>query len=115
MFKVTKYIKVEILLPSLYNEDQNGQRKEIEGRKYSDTFNDLIDKFKGCTIDSIPLLGGWIDPKTKQRINDKNTTYWVVCEESKENMSFFRNYKEILKKRFQQEDIMVYSVSITVF
>ncbi len=108
-------IKVEILLPSLYNEDENGQRKSIEGKKYSDTFNDLMDKFGGCTIDNTPLLGGWINPKTKARINDENTTYWVVCEESKENIEFFQEYKNILKTRFEQEDIMMYSVRINIF
>lgn len=108
-------IKVEILLPSLYNADDNGQRKEIEGKKYSDIFDDLMDKFGGCTVDNTPLLGGWIDPITKKRVNDENTTYWVVCTESEENIKFFRNYKETLKKRFQQEDIMMYSVTVNRF
>ncbi|MCV0366133.1 MAG: hypothetical protein K5798_02565 [Nitrosopumilus sp.] len=108
-------IKVEILLPSSYNEDENGQRKEIEGKKFSDTFDDLMDNFGGCTIDNTPLLGGWVDPKTKQRINDENTTYWIVCEESNENIEFFQKYKETLKKRFQQEDIMMYSVRVNRF
>lgn len=108
-------IKVEILLPNLYNGDKNGQRKEVEGKKYSDTFNDLIDKFQGCTIDNSPLLGGWIDPVTKKHVNDENTTYWIVCEETPENLEFFRNYKEILKERFQQEDIMMYSVTVNRF
>lgn len=108
-------IKVEILLPTVYNEDENGGRKVIEGKKYSDTFDDLIDKFGGCTIDNTPLLGGWIDPITKRQINDKNTTYWVVCEDSIENKEFFRTYKQKLKERFVQQDIMMYSIQVNKF
>lgn len=108
-------IKVEILLPSLYNEDKDGVRKEIEGKKYSDTFDDLMDKFGGCTIDNTPLLGGWVDPKTQERINDENTTYWVVCDNTPENITFFKNFKEVLKTRFKQEDIMIYSIIVDRF
>ena len=115
MFGFSTSIKVEILLPTLYNENEDGQRHEIEGKKYSDTYDDLMDEFGGCTIDNTPLLGGWIDPKTKQRVNDENTTYWVVCKKSRKNKSFFKNYKEILKQRFQQDAIMMYSVSINHF
>lgn len=96
-------IKVEILLPNLYNEDKNGQRKEVEGKKYSDTFNDLIDKFQGCTIDNSPLLGGWIDPVTKKRVNDENTTYWIVCEETPKNLEFLEITKRYSKNDFNKK------------
>jgi hypothetical protein len=108
-------IKVEILLPKLYNVNEDGRRKEIEGKKYADTFDDLVEKFGGCTVDNTPLLGSWMDPKTKERINDENTTYWVVCESTEENLEFFCQLKEKLKERFKQEDIMMYSIPINIF
>ncbi len=72
-----------------------------------------MDRFGGCTVDDTPLLGGWVDPKTKDRINDTNTTYWVVCKKTKKNVEFLHKLKKVLKKRFEQEDIMMYFVTIT--
>ncbi|WP_042687521.1 hypothetical protein [Candidatus Nitrosotenuis chungbukensis] len=106
-------LKVEILLPLYYNQDQSGKRKEVEGSKFTETFDDLMDRFGGCTVDDTPLLGGWVDPKTKDRINDTNTTYWVVCKKTKKNVEFLHKLKKVLKKRFEQEDIMMYFVTIT--
>lgn len=108
-------IKVEILLPKLYNANESGERKVIEGKKYSDTFNDLMDMFGGCTVDNTPLLGGWVDPTTKERIDDENTTYWIVCENTDKNIVLLREFKEKLKERFQQKDIMMYSIPIDTF
>ena len=108
-------LKVEILLPLLYNEDRAGKRKKIEGEKYSETFEEIVDKFGGCTIDNSPLLGGWIDPLTKKQIKDENSTYLVVCKKTKKNLEFFRKLKKKLKIRFQQKDIMMYYVTINKF
>ena len=105
-------LKVEILLPLYYNEDRSGKRKKIEGRKYAETFDDLMTKFGGCTIDDSPLLGGWVDPSTQKRIRDENTTYWVVCKKTKKNVEFFHNFKKKLKKKFEQKDMMIYYVIV---
>ena len=106
-------LKVEILLPRYYNADKFGKHKDIEGSKFSETYDDLMNKFGGCTIDNTPLLGGWVDPKTKERLSDENATYWVVCEKTKKNIDFFYRFKKKLKKRFEQKDMMIYYVTIT--
>ncbi|MGC1425737.1 MAG: hypothetical protein WA833_03445 [Nitrosotalea sp.] len=108
-------LKVEILLPLRYNEDKKGKRKKIEGEKFATTFDELVVKFKGCTIDNTPLLGDWIDPDTHRRYKDENSTYWIVCKKTKSNMEFFRRLKKKLKVRFQQKDMMMYYVIINKF
>ena len=108
-------LKVEILLPLRYNEDQNGKRRKIEGDKFSQTYDELVVKFGGCTVDNTPLLGGWIDPKTQKRYSDENSTYWVVCKKTRSNIEFFRRLKPKLKRRFDQRDMMIYYISINKF
>lgn len=108
-------LKVEILLPLRYNEDQKGKRKKIEGEKYSQTFDELVGRFGGCTIDNSPLLGGWLDPATQKQIRDENSTYWVVCKNNKNNIDFFHKLKKRLKIRFNQKDMMIYYILINRF
>jgi len=108
-------LKVEILLPLLYNKDHTGKRRKIEGEKYSKTFDELVAKFGGCTVDNSPLIGGWLDPNTKKQIQDENSTYWVVCKKTKSNIEFFHKLKTKLKIRFKQKDIMMYYVIINKF
>ena len=108
-------LKLEILLPIYHNPDENNERKKIEGNEFSETFKDLMKKFGGCTIDPHTLSGGWINPDTGIEITDELTTYWIVYEDTKENIEFLKNYKDVLKERFKQDDIMMFSVSITKF
>lgn len=105
-------IKVEILLPLFYNPDERGERKQVEGEKYSETFDQIAAKFTDYTVDNSPLLGKWINPKTKKKIEDENTSCWVICEGSDENIQFFKDLKEIMKQRFLQDDILIYHISI---
>lgn len=108
-------LKVDILLPLYHNPDSNGKRAKIEGTEFLDTYKDLVVKFCGCTVDPTTLLGSWIDPKTGKEFKDENTTYWIVCDETVENIEFLQKFKETLKTRFKQEDIMMYSISINKF
>jgi hypothetical protein len=82
-------IKVEILLPRYYND-----KRRIEEEKYVATYDEIIEKFKGCTIDNTPLIGGWIDPDTNERYEDESVVYWIVCKCTKENITFLRQLKE---------------------
>lgn len=88
-------------------------RRKIEGNEFSDTYKDLVNQFGGCTVNPAPQSGGWINPDTGKEITDELVIYWVVCEETEENKSFLKNFKEILKIRFQQDEIMMYSTRIS--
>jgi hypothetical protein len=103
-------IKVEILLPLYYND-----KKRIEEEKYLITYDEIVERFRGCTIDNTPLIGGWADPDTKEKYEDESIAYWIVCKRTKENVTFLRKLKGTLKKRFKQLDIMMYYVSIYQF
>lgn len=105
-------LKVEILLPLYYNPDKNGVRRKIDGNEFSETYKDLVNQFGGCTINPAPQSGGWINPDTGKEIKDELTIYWVICEETEENKLFLKNFKEVIKKRFQQDDILLYYTKI---
>jgi hypothetical protein len=101
-------LKVEILVPKFFN---NGNR--IPVKKHRLTAQELSKQFDGCTEDKSPLFGQWIDPKTKRKYIDKNFAFWVICKDSKTNLEFFRTFKGSLKRRYNQEEILIYSISIT--
>lgn len=109
------YLKVEILLPLYHNPDKDGRREQIHGDEFSKTYQDLVRQFGGCTINPIPQSGGWVNPDTGEEITDDLTIYWIVFEDSAENKDFLKNFKEVLKKRFKQDDIMMFSMHITKF
>lgn len=66
-------------------------------------------------MDSTPLVGGWLDPKTKKPIKDVSKTYWVICKGTKANIRFFKKLKRTLEKRFLQDEIMMYYVPVFRF
>jgi len=105
-------LKVEILLPLYYNSSNPKKRKKIEGKKYSETYNEIFKQFGGCTMDNSPLIGGWLDPETNKEIRDETKTYWVVCKNTKSNLEFLRKMKKKLIRRFEQKEIMMYYVRI---
>ena len=86
-------LKIEILVPIKYN---NGEI--IPAINHARTSNDLGRQFGSYTEDSSPLLGSWIDPKTRKKYKDENFTYWVLCDATKENIDFLPEFKEVLKK-----------------
>lgn len=108
-------LKVEILLPLYYNPGGSKRRKKVDGAKYSQTYNELYDRFGGCTIDNFPLLGRWKNPTSGKMIKDENVTYWIVCKDSSTNLNFFRAFKKKLMKRFVQDDMMMYYIRIHTF
>lgn len=108
-------LKLEILLPIYHNPDKNGKRKLIDGAEYSETYQDLMNQFGGCTHVPNPVSGVWINPDTGEEITDQLTVYWVVYENTEDNIAFLKNFKEVLKERFKQNDIVMYSISITKF
>lgn len=100
-------LKVEILVPKHYNNNN-----KVEVRKHRLTSQDLTAKFKGCTLDESPLLGQWVDPVTKKKYVDQNFAFWVICDDNKKNLEFFKLFKQKLKARYKQKDILMYSVQI---
>ena len=111
---MTKF-KIEILLPIYHNTDEYDNRKRIDGNEYSETYQDLMKQFKDCSHIPTPISGGWINPDTGEEVTDELTVYWVVYDDTEENLEFLQNFREVLKKRFKQDEIMMYSVTVTTF
>ncbi len=106
-------LKVEILLPKYYNPNNSKTKRiPVEGKKFRQTYDEIYDQFNGCTIDSSPLIGRWKDLKTGKMIQDENTAYWVFCKGTKNNLRFFNKLKRKLKERFEQDEMMMYYVTI---
>ena len=99
-------LKVTILVPKFYNDGT-----QVEINKHRKTAQELTKKFNGCTQENSPLIGKWKDESGKE-FNDINFVFWVVCKNSSQNRLFLKKYKKKLKKRYDQKEIMMYSVSI---
>ena len=93
-------LKIEILVPKKFNDG-----KKIPAILHARTNNDLGRQFGSYTENSASLLGSWTDPNTKKKYKDENFTYWVLCDNTKDNRDFLPQFKETLKERYQQLDI----------
>lgn len=101
-------LKVEVLVPKFYND--KSQVKITEHRK---TAQELTKKFGGCTQETSPLIGQWKDPITKRKYSDVNFAFWVICDDNPSNILFLEKFKDKLKSRYRQQDILIYSIAVT--
>lgn len=101
---------MDIYLPLYYNNNQ-----KIEKSKFVDTFNELVEMFGGCSADQYSILGGWKDPNSDALYNEENRIYHIICVDSEENRTILKNYKEKLKERFRQKEIMMYYINVNRF
>ncbi len=100
-----KLKRYEILLPLLYNDSS-----KIEKEKFLITNEELVEKFGATTTDSTRIVGHWI--YQNQLYKDKLIRITIDIPESENSKTFFRQYKEVLKKRFKQIDIWISSYTI---
>lgn len=106
-------IRVDILIPRFYNPDRKtGFRRKIEPEKITQTLYEIENNFGGYTENDTPIIGSWIDPKTKENFKDSHRSVWISAEKNDENLRKLKEIKEEWKKRFEQEDIMMYYITI---
>jgi hypothetical protein len=102
-----KWTRYEILLPLCYND---GRR--IEHKKFRQTNLELLAEFSGTTADRVVAIGAW---KYRGIVHEDELLRLVVdVPSSVQANDFFRNYKEILKARFEQIDIWISSHEIEI-
>ena len=95
----------DIYLPIKYNDGT-----EIEIEKYGEVENELLDQFGGVTSvrHENPLRGLW---KSGESVyHDEIIVFTVIdftYDGSGERDRFLRDYKEILKQRFEQEEVLI--------
>jgi hypothetical protein len=97
----------DIYLPINYN---NGQ--PVEAEKFKITKDELISKFDG--LSSIPGEGAYIEGwwKSGNVIMKDRIVIYRVQVEGEHDDSFWRTYKETLKQRFNQLEILIQIYSI---
>jgi hypothetical protein len=101
------WTRYEILLPLRYND---GRR--VEPAKFDQTNLELVEKFSAATADLVPALGSWQYRGTLYE--DLMVRIIVDVQGSFEADNFFRDYKEVLKQRFEQIDIWISSHEIHI-
>src|SRR3989344_2315891 len=95
------HFKIDIQLPLAYN-PKKGQR------------------VGGISTSNVPVMGSWINPKTKKRYNDKSIVLSVVIESGDimtiinvPKIKELKDYKETLKVRFKQHEIFMIATRCT--
>lgn len=93
-------ISVRIILPLLKN-----NKAPIEQFLFLKTKEELHHKFGGET-ELVPTTGTWKDD-TGKLYEDPSAGFEVIAEHSDEIVQWLKTYKEKLKDRFEQKDIMI--------
>lgn len=95
--------KYDIYLPLQYNDGE-----WIEDEKFEQTRSELFGRFGGLTytMREFPLRGIW--GQENQVYQDFIIIYTIIDFSSSEDTTqFFAEYKEILKSRFEQEEVLI--------
>ena len=94
--------RYEIYLPLKYNDGT-----DIEIEKFEIVEKELLSLFGGLTASSSlsPLEGVWRHQDIQYR--DKIVRFEIITESDKRIESFFKEYKETLKKRFRQKEVFI--------
>ena len=93
-------VRFEILLPLYYN---NGN--QIEQDKFLETNQELVTQFGATSTDSVIVSGKWMYHGIIY--DDRLIRIHMDTDDSPAHRNFLSKYKQILKERFQQEDIWI--------
>jgi hypothetical protein len=99
--------RYEILLPLTHNDG-----RKIEAAKFLETNKELREEFGGFAFDTTIVYGIWVYQGTAYR--DKLARFRVDVKDTRQNRRFFKSYKELLKKRFEQEEIWITAMQIVL-
>jgi len=110
--KMPPQLRFEFYLPTFYNNEKNPKDfgKPIEKSKFRIAKNKIINNFGCLSIHSGIIQGTWTDKDSKIRYFD-NCRKFEVCVNNRDDIiDFMINFKEFLKKEFEQHDIyMIYT------
>ena len=102
-----RMLRYEILLPFKYNDNT-----PVEYEKIYQTKRELVDKFRGITVEPQTISGIW--SYEEKEYDDELIRVIIDVEDTKETEEFFRNYKGVLKERFRQIDIWITAFPIQI-
>ena len=107
------HFKVDIQLPLKHNpESGEDVGKEIPKKLFFDAYEKFLSIGCGVHTTNTPVFGSWIHPNTKQRYNDNTIVFTIVVDsEDKvtvanvDKIKLLKEYKEVLKTNFKQNEI----------
>ncbi|MDD5418142.1 MAG: hypothetical protein PHW96_04660, partial [Candidatus Nanoarchaeia archaeon] len=67
------HFKVDIQLPLSFNPEDGGGK--VPEELFFDTYGDLLKLAGGINSNNTPIIGSWINPKTKRRYDDKSIVF----------------------------------------
>jgi hypothetical protein len=94
-------------LPTRYNDG-----RLIEEENYLWAGEQLAVRFGAYTFEPQPVRGVWM--RQGLRYEENNLRVFVDVESTAENEAFFHDFKETLKRRFNQIDIWIVSYDIRI-
>lgn len=100
-------LRYEFYLPFFYPD-----KKRVEQSKFRQVKNEITKRFGGVSIHQYfePIDGQWRNEEINEVVEDTCCRFEVVVDNTNENKTFFREYKQTLKDGFKQKDIfMVYT------
>lgn len=100
-------LRFEILLPLYYNDG-----RQIEQEKFTQTDEELVAHFGATSTNTVIVKGHWKYRSTLYE--DRLIRVRIDAEENEEDKTFLKEYKEVLKVRFEQEDIWITAQQINV-
>jgi hypothetical protein len=99
--------RYEILLPLVYNDGS-----PVPGTLLAETFAELRERFGAVSWETQTVQGQWEHEGAIYR--DNFTRMFVDVPDLPEHRLFFRDFKEKLKRRFNQLDVWITSHSVDV-
>lgn len=103
----TSFRRYEILVPLRFNDG-----RPIPDALTTETLLELRQRFGAVSAETQVIRGHW--ELEGQVYRDEHLRVFVDVEDSPENRQFFLQFKELLKRRFQQIDIWLTSHPIDV-
>jgi hypothetical protein len=100
--------RYEILLPQRFNDG-----RPVPDDLLADTLLELRQRFGSVSSETQVIRGVWEHAGSSYR--DELIRLFVDVPDSPENHQFFREYKELLKARFQQIDVRITTYLIEVY
>lgn len=99
--------RFEMLLPRKFNDGT-----AVPDNLFADTLLELEEQFGAVSSETQTIKGRW--RHGEQTYTDEHVKVFLDVPDSPENLNFFREYKEILKTRFQQIEIWMTTYPLDV-
>jgi hypothetical protein len=96
-----------MLLPRKFNDGT-----AVPDNLFADTLLELEEQFGAVSSETQTIKGRW--RHGEQTYTDEHVKVFLDVPDSPENLNFFREYKEILKTRFQQIEIWMTTYPLDV-